>query len=211
MENGKRMIARLLLEAGAVTLRPEKPFTWASGIQSPIYCDNRILISSPEKRRLICDGFVSLLQSLESDAALISGVATGAIPHAAWLAERQKLPMVYIRAEAKGHGKENRIEGKVTPGVLGVVIEDLVSTGGSSVAAVKALRDAGAVVHHCFAIFSYGFAKAEKKFAEIGCTLTPLTDFPILLDVAAELGLIPQDQIALLLAFSRNPEKWKTK
>lgn len=210
MENRKRTIARLLLEAGAITLRPEKPFTWASGIQSPIYCDNRVLISSPEKRRLICDGFVSLLQSLEPDAALIAGVATGAIPHAAWLADRRQLPMVYIRGEAKGHGKENRVEGKVAPGVLGVMIEDLVSTGGSSVAAVETLRNAGANVNHCLAIFSYGFAEAEKKFADIGCQLTTLTDFPTLVQVATESNLIHPDQVALLLEFSRNPGKWKT-
>lgn len=209
MNQTKQEIARLLLEVGAVTLRLEKPFTWSSGIQSPIYCDNRVLISYPEGRRLVRAGFTTLLKELEPKTELIAGVATGAIPHAAWLAEHHQLPMVYIRGKSKDHGKENRVEGKVTPGALAMVIEDLVSTGGSSVAAIEALREAGVKVNHCCAIFSYGFEEAQKQFNAIHCQLTTLTDFPTLLEAAKETQLIKQEQIDLLMGFSKNPRTWK--
>lgn len=202
-------IARLLLEVGAVTLRPDQPFTWASGIQSPIYCDNRLLMSLPEARREVREAFCRLIRKKLPDCELIAGVATGAIPHAAWVAERLGKPFVYIRAEKKEHGKQNQVEGKVLPGSLAVVIEDLVSTGGSSCAAVEALREAGAKVSHCFAIFSYGFPEALKKFEAIQCAVESLTDFPTLLQMAKERRIITAEQVELLKKFSADPRNWK--
>lgn len=208
MNHIEQEVARLLLSIGAVTLRPEKLFTWASGIKSPIYCDNRLLISFPDARRTIKDAFCTLIKEKAPDAELIAGVATGAIPHAAWVAERLNKPMVYIRTSPKGHGKENVVEGKVETGVKAVVIEDLVSTGGSSCDAIEALRAAGARVDDCLAIFSYGFAEAQKKFDAIKCALTTLTNFPTLLQMAKEMRLIRADQIDLLKKFSQDPRGW---
>lgn len=204
----QQRIAEILLEVGCVTLRPDKLFTWASGIQSPIYCDNRLLISSPEARREVKEAFCHLIKEKTIPCELIAGVAIGAIPHSAWVAERLGKPLVYIRGEAKGHGKQNRVEGKVTPGVSAVVIEDLVSTGGSSVAAVEALRESGAKVDHCLAIFSYGFPEAIQKFETIRCKLTPLTDFSTLLQIAREKRIISAEQETLLKKFSLDPWHW---
>lgn len=197
--------ATILLDIGAVQLRPDRPFTWTSGIQSPIYCDNRLLLSHPKERKQICEFFCKLLPA---DIQCIAGVATGAIPHAAWIADRLNLPMVYIRGGKKDHGKQNQVEGKVPAGVKAVVIEDLISTGGSSVEAVLALREAGAKVEHCLAIFQYGFAEAIEKFAAINCRLTTLTDFATLLTVAKERGIIQPQQEALLQKFSADPRGW---
>ncbi len=202
-------IAHLLLDIGAVVLRPDQPFTWASGIQSPIYCDNRLLMSHPEARRKVREAFIQLFKEKAPDCELVAGVATGAIPHAAWVSERLNKPMVYIRDAAKEHGKQNLVEGKVAAGAKAVVIEDLVSTGGSSVAAVEALRNAGAKVEHCFAIFSYGFPEALKKFAAIQCALTPLTDFTTLLQIAKESRIIKADQESLLKKFAADPWHWQ--
>ena len=201
-------IARLLLDTGCVTLRPDQPFTWASGIRSPIYCDNRLLMAHPDARRQVREAFVRLFKEKAADCEWVAGVATGAIPHAAWVAERLNKPMVYIRTAAKEHGKQNQVEGKVAPGAKAVVIEDLVSTGGSSVAAIEALRKAGAKVEHCFAIFSYGFPEAVKKFEEIKCTLTSLTDFSTLLQVARESKIIKAGQETILKKFIADPRHW---
>lgn len=209
MNLSQQKIARILLDVGAVALRPDKPFTWASGIQSPIYCDNRLLMSYPEARREVREAFCRLIKENIPDCELIAGVATGAIPHAAWVAERLSKPLVYVRGAAKDHGKQNQVEGKVAPGAVAVVIEDLVSTGGSSVAAVEALREAGAKVEHCFAIFSYGFVEALEKFAAIHCSVQSLTDFPTLLQAAKERRLIRAEQIELLKKFSADPRHWQ--
>ncbi|MDP2600251.1 MAG: orotate phosphoribosyltransferase, partial [Deltaproteobacteria bacterium] len=199
---------RLLLDTGCVTLRPDQPFTWASGILSPIYCDSRLLMAHPDARRQVREAFIELFKEKAADCELVAGVATGAIPHAAWVAEKLNKPMVYIRGNAKEHGKQNQVEGKVELGARAVVIEDMVSTGGSSVAAVEALRNAGAKVDHCFAIFSYGFPEAVKKFEEIQCTLTSLTDFSTLLQVAKESKIIKAEQETLLKKFSADPWHW---
>jgi len=204
----KQEIAKILLEVGAVTLRPDQPFTWASGIKSPIYCDNRLLMAYPEARREVREAFCHLLKGKSPNCELIAGVATGAIPHAAWVADRLNKPMVYIRGSTKDHGKQNLVEGKVEGGGLAVVIEDLVSTGGSSCAAIEALRNAGCKVEHCLAIFSYGFPEALKRFEEIHCNLTPLTDFPTLLQLAKERRVISTTQQDLLKKFSADPWHW---
>lgn len=201
-------IARLLLDLGVVTLRPEEPFTWVSGIRSPIYCDNRLLMSEPAARRKVRDAFLQKIREEEPKVELIAGVATGGIPHAAWIAEALAKPMVYIRAKAREHGKGNQVEGKVGAPALAVVIEDLVSTGGSSCEAVQTLRNAGVRVNHCFSIFSYGFPEALKHFEEIGCKLSPLTTFATLLPLARRLGKITSDQEKILAKFRNDPWHW---
>lgn len=211
MDHIAQEIARTLLEVGCVSLRPDKLFTWASGIRSPVYCDNRILISDVGARRKIRDAFIHRMKEKNLNPELIAGVATGAIPHAAWLAEHLNKPMVYIRAEPKEHGKENIVEGRVKPGVETIVIEDLVSTGGSSCLAVEAVRKAGAKVHHCLAIFSYGFEMAQKRFADIKCSLTPLTDFSTLLQTAKESRMITAEQVQLIRKFIADPKHWQEK
>ncbi|MBI5299331.1 MAG: orotate phosphoribosyltransferase [Deltaproteobacteria bacterium] len=211
MNQIEQEIARILLDVGAVTLRPDQPFTWASGIKSPIYCDNRLLMSYPEARRRVREAFCHLIKEKIPNVGLIAGVATGAIAHAAWVSDRLTKPMVYIRAAIKDHGKQNQVEGKVTPGIEAVVIEDLVSTGGSSIAAIEALRNAGAKVDHCFSIFSYGFPEALAQFKKINCQLTPLTNFPTLLQIAKEGRIISAAQEKNLLKFSADPWKWLDK
>ena len=208
MNHIEQRIAEILLEVGCVILRPNQPFTWASGIQSPIYCDSRLLMSDPDARREVCEAFCHLIKEKAIGCELVAGVATGAIPHAAWVAQRLKKAMVYIRGQAKEHGKQNQVEGKVAPGVAAVVIEDLVSTGGSSVASVEALRDGGAKIEHCLAIFSYGFPEALKKFEEAHCQLTALTNFPTLLQMARERRMIRAEEETVLKKFSADPWNW---
>ena len=208
MDQIKQEVAKILLEIGAVTLSPKKLFTWASGIQSPIYCDNRLLMTYPEARREIREAFCHLIKEKEPNCQLIGGVATGAIAHAAWAAERLNKPMVYIRGKSKEHGKQNLVEGKVESGALAVVLEDLVSTGGSSCAAIEALRNAGGKVNHCLAIFTYGFPESLKKFEEIHCQLTTLTDFSTLLQLAKERRVISADEQGFLQRFAADPRHW---
>ncbi len=204
----KEDVATLLLDIGAVVLRPDEPFTWASGIKSPIYCDNRLLLGYPEARKTVRDGFVALIKTQCPTAEVIAGVATAGIPHAAWVAEALNKPMVYIRQAQKDHGKKNQVEGPLKQGQKVVVIEDLISTGGSSVSCVEAARTSGAVIEHCFAIFQYGFPEAIKKFEEIHCKLTTLTDFATLLSIAKKRGKISTEQETLLQKFIANPWKW---
>lgn len=209
MDMIQQEVAKILLQVGCVTLRPEAPFTWASGIQSPIYCDNRLLMSDVNARRQIREAFCHRLKEFCPDAELIAGVATGAIPHAAWIAERLSKPLVYIRGMSKDHGKQNQVEGKVSPGVKTIVIEDLVSTGGSSVAAVEALRETGAKADHCLAIFSYGFPESLKKFETIHCNFTSLTNFETLIQIAKEARVIKQEQVLILKKFIEDPRGWR--
>ncbi len=179
----KTEITRHLLEIEAVQIRTDEYFTWTSGIKSPIYCDNRLTMSYPVVRRKIADGFVELIQKNGREPDNIAGCATAGIPHAAWLAERLNLPMVYVRSSPKGHGKGNQIEGKVEPGEKIVVIEDLISTGGSSLEVVRVLRDAGAEVLGVLAIFSYGLEKAKENFKAAGVSVETITGYDFLLDM----------------------------
>lgn len=179
----KTEITRHLLEIEAVQIRTDEYFTWTSGIKSPIYCDNRLTMSYPVVRRKIADGFVELIQKNGWEPDNIAGCATAGIPHAAWLAERLNLPMVYVRSSPKGHGKGNQIEGKVEPGEKIVVIEDLISTGGSSLEVVRVLRDAGAEVLGVLAIFSYGLEKAKENFKAAGVSVETITGYDFLLDM----------------------------
>ncbi len=202
-------VAGLLLECKAVILKPEKPFTWASGWQSPIYCDNRVTLSYPEIRDYIKEAFKTSIQDHFESPDLIAGVATGAIAQGALVADIMNLPMVYVRASAKGHGRQNLIEGRLSPGQKVVVVEDLISTGGSSLKAVEALREAGAEVLGMVGIFSYGFKLAAENFRKAGITLHTLTNYHILVKSALESGAIQQDQVEMLQQWREDPAQWK--
>ena len=181
-------IAGELLRIGAVVFRPDEPFVWASGMRSPVYVDNRLSLAHPAVRRLIVDGFVSILNEQDIIIDAVVGTATAGIPHAAWLAERLHLPMAYVRGSAKGHGKGNKVEGGLRDGARVVVVEDLVSTGGSSLDAVRTLRETGTRVAAVMAVFSYGLEAAAEAFAKADVGLFTLTDFDTLIDMAREKG-----------------------
>lgn len=206
--NLERTIASQLLNIQAVALRPQEPFTWTSGIKSPIYCDNRLTMSYPDIRAAIAEGFASLVKEYASDAEVIAGTATAGIPHAAWVADKLGLPMAYIRDKAKGHGKQNQIEGIIRPGQKVVVIEDLISTGGSSLKAALAVKEAGAEPLAVFAIFSYQLDKAVSAFAEAGIPLRTLSNYSALIDTALELGVIQASDLDVLKAWRRDPASW---
>lgn len=195
----KKEIANVLLNVGAVQLSPEDLFTWASGIQSPIYCDNRLTMSDPKGRKQIAEGLADLIKKHFPETTLIAGTATAGIPHAAWVADRLDLPMIYIRSKAKGHGRSRQIEGKVSSMDKAVIIEDLISTGGSSLNAVEALRAEGVEVLGVVSIFTYELETANKAFADAGLPYYSLTDFGALVEMAKENGSIGENSIADLL------------
>ena len=201
-------VAEYLLNAKAVQLNAKNPFTWASGLRSPIYCDNRKLLSRPIERTSVRDCFVEEIKSRYPDVQIIAGVATGAIGMAALIAQALELPMIYVRSEAKKHGLGNRIEGIWKEGEKVVVIEDLVSTGKSSLEAVTALREGGCNVLGMMSIFTYGFASAVQSFEDAHCELQSLSDFQSLLKCVTELGMLSANEIQLLSHWNRNPVKW---
>ena len=203
-----RTIAGLLLDVGAVELRPAEPFTWSSGMVAPVYCDNRLTLSHPRVRRAIRDGFTDFLKTEGLDGGTVAGTATAGIPHAAWLAEAVDRPMVYVRSSAKGHGKQARIEGVVEPGDDVVVVEDLISTGGSALDAVAALREAGATVQAVCAIFSYELDAAAAAFKQADVPRHVLTTFSTLIDVAHDRGDLSADDLDVLRAWRDDPERW---
>lgn len=203
-----RRLAAALLRIEAVAFSPEEPYTWASGLRSPIYCDNRVTMAYPPVRRSITEGFAEILAREGIAPEAVVGTATAGIPHAAWLAGRLDLPMAYVRSKAKAHGRGNRVEGRLEAGANVVVVEDLVSTGGSSVAVVEALRTAGVRVEAVLAIFSYGLPAAREAFARAAVPLHTLTDFATLLDVARETGALAPEAVASLEAWRRDPEAW---
>lgn len=179
----KKKIVKYLLEIGAVTLEPNDPFTWSSGLKSPIYCDNRMTLSYPHIRNEIAGAFAALIRESYPEVEVIAGVATAGIAHAAFVSEKMGLPMAYVRTSAKAHGKKKQIEGVVKPGKKVVLVEDLFSTGGSTIAAAKALREAGADVLGAVAIFTYGLKKASHNFAEADLSFHTISDFSTLLEV----------------------------
>jgi len=207
MESRKK-IALHLLQSNAIKLEPANPFTWASGWKSPIYCDNRKTLSFVGIRNYIRDSFIKKIRESYPDAELLAGVATGGIAQGAMVADHLKLPFAYVRSEAKSHGLANLIEGKVDAGQKIVVIEDLVSTGGSSLKAVKTLREAGGHVLGMIAIFSYGFPLAEKNFSDAGCKLDTLSDYTTLIETALEKRYITNDQLKVLSDWRLGPDKW---
>lgn len=204
----KKFIAEKLLSINAVALKPNEPFTWTSGLRSPIYCDNRLTLSYPEVRREIAKGLQSIILDKFPSVDVIAGTATAGIPHAAWVSELLNLPMSYVRSSAKGHGKGNQIEGKVEKGQKVVVVEDLISTGGSVITAVQALREAGCEVLGVVSIFTYGLDKGKEAFAQEGIKSESLTDFTNLVEVAIEKGYISKDDQESLLSWSKAPSDW---
>lgn len=206
--DSKAKIALSLLQINAIQLRPQNPFTWASGIKSPIYCDNRIALSYPMVRRLILDGFLEKLSTASPPVEVIAGVATAGIPWASFIALESGLPLVYVRSEAKSHGRQNAVEGKVEPGQKVLLVEDLISTGGSSLKALHNLREHQADVTGLVAIFQYGFAEALENFHQAQCPFTTLTDYSTLINQAYAEGLIHNADLQLLNTWRLNPHQW---
>ena len=202
----KELIARDLLSIGAVFLRPEEPFTWASGIKSPIYCDNRLTLTAPAVRNDVENGLVELIRREYPDAQVLMGTSTAGIAHAAIAAHIMGLPMGYVRSGAKDHGRNNRIEGKLEAGQRVIVVEDLISTAGSALDVVEALRDAGAEVLGIASLFTYGMKKGLDRMAAAHVRNVSLTDFDTVVAVAARDGLIQSGDVARLLAFRDHPE-----
>ncbi|MBI5010953.1 MAG: orotate phosphoribosyltransferase [Bacteroidia bacterium] len=208
MNQFSKRTAEYLLQIKAIKLQPSNPFTWASGWKSPIYCDNRKTLSFPEVRTYICNSFAAMVKELYPQAELIAGVATGAIAHGALAADRMGLPFIYVRSEAKEHGLGNQIEGYFEKGQKVVVIEDLISTGGSSLNAVKALREAGCEVLGMAAIFTYEFKKASDGFEAAGCKLNTLSNYSVLVDTAVATGYIGEAEVETLKKWRVDPAAW---
>ena len=206
----KATIARGLLSIGAVFLRPQEPFIWASGIKSPIYCDNRLILTAPAVRDTVEQAIADTVRREYPEAEVLMGTATAGIAHAAIAAHLLGLPMGYVRSGSKDHGRKNQIEGKLTPGERVVVIEDLISTGGSVLDTVAALRAAGAEVLGVISIFTYGMAKGRQRLAEAGVKCVSLTDLDTIAQVGVQQGYITQGDVARLLAFRDDPsdENW---
>ncbi|PIP55329.1 MAG: orotate phosphoribosyltransferase [Bacteroidetes bacterium CG23_combo_of_CG06-09_8_20_14_all_32_9] len=208
MENINRKTAEYLLQIKAIKLSPSNPFTWASGLKSPIYCDSRKTLSYPEVRNYIRNSFIEVIKKEFGDADVIAGVATGAIAQGALVAQELNKPFVYIRSEPKKHGLENLIEGVVEKGQTVIVIEDLISTGGSSLKAVKALRDAECKVIGIAAIFTYSFPAIENNFAEAGCRLVTLSNYNVLITAAVKGGYISENDVETLKQWRIDPGNW---
>ena len=210
MNNIKKTVAEGLLKIGAVFLRPEQPFTWASGIKSPIYCDNRLTLTAPEVRTAVEEGLVALVKERFPQCEVLMGTATAGIAHAAIMAHISGLPMGYVRSGAKDHGRANRIEGRLEKGQKVVVVEDLISTAKSSLEVVDALREEGADVIGMVSIFTYGMRAAKEKLAAAGVEAVSLCDLDSLLDVAVDEGYIKPESKPAILAFRDDPsdESW---
>ena len=206
----QKEIAKALLSIQAVFLRPEEPFTWASGIKSPIYCDNRLTLSAPEVRTQVENGLMQIIQDQYPACEVLMGTSTAGIAHAAIVAHLMGLPMGYVRSGSKDHGRGNQIEGKLLPGQKVVVVEDLISTGGSVLEVVEVLRQAGAQVLGIASIFTYGMAKGIQKLAEAGVANVSLSNLDVLVEVAAKTGYLKPAQKDALLRFRDNPgdESW---
>lgn len=209
MKEKQKQIAELLLQINAIKLNPAKPFNWASGWNSPIYCDNRKTLSHPHVRQVIKQHFKELIEAKYPEVEGIAGVATGAIAHGMMVADAMELPFIYVRSSAKAHGMGNQVEGDFKAGQKYVVIEDLVSTGGSSLKAVAALKAEGCEVLGMGAIFTYGFQQAVDNFLEAGCQLDTLSDYDTLIELAIETGYVSQDQLSTLQDWRTNPSQWR--
>lgn len=204
----EKNIAKDLLAIEAVFLSPNEPFTWASGLKSPIYCDNRITMSYPKVRKAIAQGLAEKIKQAFPDVEVIAGTATAGIPHAAWVAEILDLPMVYIRSKAKDHGKGNQIEGRIFEGQKMVVIEDLISTGQSVLEATEAAKREGANVLGVAAIFTYELPAGEENFAKAELPLFTLTNYSVLIETALTEKYIDEAELALLKEWKKNPADW---
>ncbi len=210
MNNIEKTIAKDLLSIKAVFFRPEEPFTWASGIKSPVYCDNRLTLTAPAVRSDVENGLAETIRANYPDVEVLMGTSTAGIAHAAITAHLMGLPMGYVRSGAKDHGRQNQIEGRLEPGQKVVVVEDLISTGGSVIEVVNVLREAGAEVLGIVSIFTYGMKKGIERLAAADVKNVSLTNFDVIAEVAAEEGYIKADDIKRLIAFRNNPsdESW---
>ena len=208
MPHGRR-IAELLLDIGAVQLSLDPPFTWTSGLKAPIYCDNRMMYSHPDARDVVVDALVQRVKNLHIEPDVIAGTASAGIGWGAMVADRLHLPFVYVRKEAKAHGQQKRIEGDLGKGKDVVVVEDLLSTGGSAISSVEALREEGECqVHDVVAIFTYEMMSSSEKAQETGVKLQPLSGITTLLEVAEENGRIQSEDVSLIASFTENPKEW---
>ncbi|MGV7222496.1 MAG: orotate phosphoribosyltransferase [Nitrospinales bacterium] len=201
-------LAKIALDIGAVKINAEEPYKWASGYFMPVYNDNRLLLGNAEHRQLIGNGLREIIQSQKLKVDVIAGTATAGIPHATTLANKLNSPLVYVRNSPKGHGLENQIEGGINKNQNTIVVEDVISTGGSALRAIDALRSSKAIVDHCLCIFNYGFQKAEDEFAKAGCQLHSLLTFPELLDYAIIAGTISNQHKETLTEWYSNPFIW---
>lgn len=208
MEKIQADVANMLLQINTIKVQPSNPFTWASGWKAPIYCDNRKILSFPEARTFIRDKFVEIISAKYPEVEVIAGVATGAIAHGVLVAEKMGLPFVYVRSAPKDHGLENLIEGDFRPGQKVVIIEDLVSTGTSSLKAAQALSGFGGVVLGMVAIFSYGFPQATQNFKNAGIELTPLSHYEVLIKNAISNGEIREADLQKLMKWREDPANW---
>ena len=206
----EKLIAKDLLRIGAVFFRPEEPFIWASGIKSPVYCDNRLTLTAPDVRNDVENALAEKVRTLYPDCEVLMGTSTAGIAHAAIVGHLLGLPMGYVRSGAKDHGRQNQIEGKLEPGQKVVVVEDLISTAGSCIEVVNVLRDAGAEVLGVASIFTYGMQKGLDRLAQANVKNRSLTNFDVIAEVAAEEGYIKKEDIQRLIAFRNNPsdESW---
>ena len=206
----EKLIAKDLLEIKAVFFRPEEPFTWASGIKSPIYCDNRLTLTAPKVRCDVENALAETIKAVYPECEVLMGTSTAGIAHAAITAHILDLPMGYVRSGAKDHGRQNQIEGKLLPGQKVVVVEDLISTGGSVIEVVNVLREAGAEVLGIVSIFTYGMKKGVERLAEANVKNVSLTNFDVIAEVAAECGYVKSEDVARLIQFRNNPqdESW---
>lgn len=210
MKNLEREIAKDLLSIEAIFLKPDEPFTWASGIKSPIYCDNRLTLTSPDVRTRVENGLAEIIKEHYPEAEVLMGTSTAGIAHAAITADILELPMGYVRGSSKDHGRKNQIEGRLQKGQKVVVIEDLISTGGSVIDVVNVLREAGAEVLGIASIFTYNMTKSKQKLEEANVKNVSLSNFDVMVEVASEEGYIKQEDIQRLIAFRNNPsdESW---
>ena len=204
----KDKISEILLKANAVVLRTNPPFRWASGILSPIYTDSRLLMSYPKEREIIVNSFVKMIKQNKIKCDGFAGTATAGIPWAAWLAQKMEKPMIFVRSESKDHGKENKAEGIIESGKNYVVVEDLISTGSSSLNTINAVREKGGIAKNCIAIFTYELAKSESNFESVNVKLDTLTNFTNLMKTAADKKYIKRSELGHIMDWKKNPEGW---
>lgn len=208
MNDVSKTVAKILLELDAVSLNAKKPFRYASGLLSPVYTDCRVLMAYPDKRRDIRDFLIEAIQTSGVSFEVVAGTATAGIPHAAWIADKLNLPMVYVRGKTKDHGKENLMEGIIKKGQKAIVIEDLISTGESAINSVKAIREAGGEISHIFCIITYGMKIAEGNFKQNNLKLVSLTTFGDVVDIAENLGQISKREKEIILEWINDPISW---
>jgi orotate phosphoribosyltransferase len=203
-----QQLAKISLEIGAIKINPKNPFTWASGYRMPLYNDNRMLLGNADHRTLIAEGMKAIIEKENVRVDAIAGVATAGIPHATSLANLIKLPLIYVRSSPKEHGLKNRVEGILESGQAVVVVEDLISTGGSALKAVDTVREAGGVVEHCLGIFGYGFPEAKERFEKSQCQFHTLLSLDPLLELAVKEGYIASEEKQVIDAWRQNPFEW---